>query len=74
VLSFHREGDRVTLDADIAGFFDNIPHKLIVDAVHAEVADGNILNLVEKFLAAGVTSGIEGSWTEVWRLRLRMKR
>jgi RNA-directed DNA polymerase len=54
VLSFHREGDRVTLDADIAGFFDNIPHKLIVDAVHAEVADGNILNLIEKFLAAGV--------------------
>jgi group II intron reverse transcriptase/maturase len=54
VLSFHEEGDRVTLDADIAGFFDNIPHKLIVDAVHAEIADGNILNLIEKFLAAGV--------------------
>jgi group II intron reverse transcriptase/maturase len=27
---------------------------LIVDAVHAEIADGNILNLIEKFLAAGV--------------------
>jgi len=34
--------------------FDNIPHKLIVDAVAEEVADGNILSLVEKFLAAGV--------------------
>jgi len=54
LLSFHQEGERVTLDADIAGFFDNIPHKLIVAAVHAEVADGNILNLIEKFLAAGV--------------------
>ena len=54
VLSFHSEGDRITLDADIAGFFDNIPHKLIVDAVAEEVADGNILSLVEKFLAAGV--------------------
>ena len=54
VLSFHGEGERVTLDADIAGFFDNIPHKLIVDAVATEVADGNILNLIEKFLAAGV--------------------
>ncbi len=54
VLSFHEQGDRVTLDADIAGFFDNIPHKLIVDAVAEEVADGNILNLVKKFLAAGV--------------------
>ena len=54
VLSFHEEGDRVTLDADISGFFDNIPHKLIVNAVAEEVADGNILSLVEKFLAAGV--------------------
>ncbi len=54
VLSYHKEGDRATLDADIAGFFDNIPHKLIVDAVAEEVADGNILNLVKKFLAAGV--------------------
>ena len=54
VLSFHDEGDRVTLDADISGFFDNIPHKLIVSAVAEEVADGNILNLIEKFLAAGV--------------------
>jgi group II intron reverse transcriptase/maturase len=54
VLSFHDEGDRITLDADIAGFFDNIPHKLIIDAVASEVADGNILRLVAKFLAAGV--------------------
>ena len=53
-MSYHKDGDRVTLDADIAGFFDNIPHKLIVDAVAEEVADGNILNLVKKFLAAGV--------------------
>jgi len=57
VLSFHGEGDRVTLDADISGFFDNIPHKLIVGAVAAEVADGNILRLIEKFLAAGVMEG-----------------
>lgn len=57
VLSFHGEGDRVTLDADISGFFDNIPHKLIVGAVAAEVADGNILRIIEKFLAAGVMEG-----------------
>lgn len=57
VLSFHAERDRVTLDADISGFFDNIPHKLIVGAVASEVADGNILNLIEKFLAAGVMEG-----------------
>ena len=34
--------------------FDNLPHKLIKEAVAAQVADGNILNLIEKFLRAGV--------------------
>jgi group II intron reverse transcriptase/maturase len=54
VLEFHREGYRVLLDADIQGFFDNIPHRIIMEAVAAEVADGNILDLVEGFLTAGV--------------------
>jgi group II intron reverse transcriptase/maturase len=54
LLSYHRQGDRVTLDADISGFFDNIPHRVIMEALAHEVADGNILRLVEKFLRAGV--------------------
>ena len=54
VLSYHKQGDGVTLDADISGFFDNIPHRVIMEAVAHEVADGNILRLVEKFLQAGV--------------------
>lgn len=54
VLAFHEQGYRITLDADISGFFDNIPHKLIVNAVAEEVADGNILDLIQRFLAAGV--------------------
>ena len=54
VLELHRQGDTVVLDADITGFFDNIPFRVIMDAVAAEVADGNILRLVEKFLTAGV--------------------
>lgn len=53
-LELHRKGYKVVLDADVQGFFDNIPHKKIMEAVAAEVADGNILRLVEKFLAAGV--------------------
>src|SRR6266849_6069626 len=51
---YHDEGYRVVLDADIVGCFDNLPHALIKEAVAAQVADGNILNLVEKFLRAGV--------------------
>ena len=54
VLELHREGYRVVLDADIQGFFDNLSHRVIMAAVAAEVADGNILRLVEKFLTAGV--------------------
>jgi group II intron reverse transcriptase/maturase len=54
VLEVHRQGHRVVLDADIQGFFDNLSHRVIMGAVAAEVADGNILRLVERFLTAGV--------------------
>jgi RNA-directed DNA polymerase len=53
-IKYHDQGYRVILDADIVGCFDNLPHALIKEAVAAQVADGNILNLVEKFLRAGV--------------------
>jgi group II intron reverse transcriptase/maturase len=54
VIELHGQGSRVVLDADIQGFFDQIPHQVVMEAVAAEVADGNILRLVEKFLTAGV--------------------
>jgi len=54
VLRYHEEGFRFVLDADIVGFFDNLPHSVIMAAVAAEVADGNILRLIQKFLRAGV--------------------
>lgn len=53
-LDLHRRGFLVVLDADIKGFFDNLPFEIIMKAVAAEVADGNILRLIEKFLRAGV--------------------
>ena len=54
VLELHRQGHTAVLDADIKGFFDNIPHSVIMAGVAAEVADGNILRLVERFLKSGV--------------------
>lgn len=54
VLGLHGQGYLTVLEADIQGFFDNIPHAIIEEAVAAEVADGNILRLVKGFLAAGV--------------------
>jgi group II intron reverse transcriptase/maturase len=55
-IKYHQQGYRVLLDADIVGFFDNLSHALIKEAVAAQVADGNILNLVEKFLRSGVVA------------------
>ena len=75
VLKLHdRQGYKYVLDADLKGFFDNIPHKVIMQSVAAEVADvelcefdvelcefdGNILNLVEKFLRSGVMPACPG--------------
>ena len=54
VLELHRQEYLTVLEADIQGFFDNIPHRVIEEAVAAEVADGNILRLVKGFLTAGV--------------------
>ena len=54
VLRYHEKGFRFVLDADIVGFFDNLPHSIIMAAVAAEVADGNVLRLIERFLRAGV--------------------
>ena len=54
VLADHEQGYHIVLDADIAAFFDNLPHRVIMAALEEEIADGNILRLVEKFLTAGV--------------------
>jgi len=54
ILELHDQGYRVILDADIKAFFDELSHVIIKEAVAAQVADGNILDLIEKFLRAGV--------------------
>ena len=54
VLNIWHEGHRFVLDADISGFFDNIPHQVIMTGLSNVVADGNILGLAEKFLRSGV--------------------
>ena len=54
VLELKRLGYQHVLDADIKGFFNNIPHHVIMNGVSELVADGNILYLVEQFLRAGV--------------------
>ena len=54
VLELRQQGYAFVLDADIQGFFDNLPQLVIMQALASVVADGNILRLIEKFLNAGV--------------------
>ena len=54
VVDYIRQGYTYVVDADIKGFFDNIPHSLILESVAAKIADGKILYLIERFLKSGV--------------------
>ena len=54
VLEYIEDGHKVVVDIDIKGFFDNIPHEVIMTMLRAEIADGNILDILEKFLSSGV--------------------
>ncbi len=54
VKKYLDDGYKWVVDADIKGFFDNIPHDVIMEKVKTEIADGNILELVGKFLKSGV--------------------
>jgi len=53
-LALHDQGLKFVVDADIKGFFDNLPHGIIMEAIRSKVADGKVLTLLERFLRCGV--------------------
>jgi len=53
-IDYAQQGYKYVVDVDIKGFFDNIPHSLIMESIAARIADGNILDLIERFLTSGV--------------------
>ena len=58
-------GHTWVVDADIKGYFDNIPQDQLMVLVKAKIADSRILSLLEKFLRQGVMeSAKEWSPTE----------
>jgi group II intron reverse transcriptase/maturase len=65
LVELHQQGYRVVGDADLKGFFDSIPHQLILDLGASEIAEGNILTLITKFLQAGVME--EGEIRPTWK-------
>lgn len=49
-----REKINYIVDADIKGYFENMKHDWIIEFVKYYIKDPNILNLIEKYLKAGV--------------------
>jgi RNA-directed DNA polymerase len=48
------------VDADIKGYFDNIPHSKLMAKVAEKISDGRILELTESYLKAGVMEQCKG--------------
>lgn len=59
-----RAGKVWVVDADIAGFFDNIDHEKLLDEVNRRVADGKVLKLIRACLEAGVMEEMKVRQTE----------
>lgn len=64
-----REVDRLlkagythVVDADLAGYFDSIPHEPLMAALRARISDGRLLDLIEAFLHQDIVKGLQ-RWT-----------
>lgn len=51
------DGFRYVVDADLKSYFDTISHEKLTGMVKETVVDGSVLELLEKFLKAGVLEG-----------------
>jgi RNA-directed DNA polymerase len=47
------------IEGDISSYFDTIPHRRLIKAIKKRVADKNIIEILWKFLRAGVMDGKE---------------
>lgn len=55
VIQAHlKEGQRAVYDADLAGYFDSIPHDKLIACVRMRVVDGSVLGLIRQWLKAPV--------------------
>jgi len=54
VVQLLDEGNCWVVDADIKGYFDNIPQDKLMEVVSEHLSDGKVLELIQKFLKKGV--------------------
>jgi len=52
------------VDADLQGYFDSIPHDLLMTRLETKIADGRVLSLIESFLQANILEGTS-EWNPV---------
>jgi len=57
-----KAGYTYVMDADLKGYFDSIPHDLLLTRVKEKIADGRVLGLIEEFLTQGVMESMR-RWT-----------
>lgn len=57
VERLRQAGYQFVVDADIASYFDNVDHGLLIERVAALVEDARILNLIEQWIAPLVYDG-----------------
>jgi RNA-directed DNA polymerase len=52
-----KAGYRIAVDLDLAKFFDNVPHDILMARVARKVGDKRLLGLIGRYLRAGVMVG-----------------
>lgn len=57
-----KEGFTHVVDADLASYFDTIPHDALVARVEVKIIDGGVLDLIRGWLKADILKGLE-RWT-----------
>ena len=57
-----KDGYTFVVDADLASYFDSIPHDRLMARVEAKVSDGRVLDLIRSWLKADILKGLE-TWT-----------
>ncbi|XJZ28999.1 group II intron reverse transcriptase/maturase [Bacillota bacterium Lsc_1132] len=53
IMANIEQGYNYIFDADIKGFFDNIPHKKLMKVLNKFIADGTVLDMIWSWLKAG---------------------
>jgi RNA-directed DNA polymerase len=60
VESLLQSGHTWVVDADLKAYFDTIPHERLLAQVQARIADGKVLELLQRYLKAGVMATGKG--------------